>query len=563
MQITFWTVRRKMLVPALAAVAATVVATGVTATLSGRATRGLARIEDRDFPVLRFDQTMLNSLKELHLLLLNVGEAESMEGMDVPDDLHQYIAQKIQGDGPKALGNEAEAQKLQADFEDYFKAARTLAVERVQQQLKAKRAIAGVKNQLVIHGDATPEERAMRREMSGVENKYGALYDRFTAGVDKAGTDMTAALSRAKSDQWSSVVAGALILLAAAVLAGIGSWLIAKRAARPLHTLSAVALRVAEGDLTQDVQVQSNDEVGLVASSFQRMVTRLRELVGALKSAAQELAVAAEQLSDHTRAQSAMLEQQASGVAETSSTTRELEQTSSLAASRAASVLEVAKRAAEMSDAGRDSAEKSAGELQRIQASVESIIGQSSGLLDQARQVGDIVETVRDLATQSHVLSLNASIEAAKAGEAGKSFGVVAQEVRALAEQSGESASRIGKIVEDILSAVQGTRDMTARGARDMTSSLTQVRSSGESLRGDRLHRPRDQRRRPPDRLRRPAAVHRHRPDRLRHARHRQGHGGDHRQDPLARDLRPAGRRDRDPHLGGRGRVHRVTASWP
>jgi methyl-accepting chemotaxis protein len=279
------------------------------------------------------------------------------------------------------------------------------------------------------------------------------------------------------------VLAGALILLVSAVLTAVSAFLIANRASRPLRTLSAIALRVAEGDLTQEVKVESDDEVGTLARSFQRMVARLRELVGTLKVAAQELAVAAEQLSDHTRAQSAMLEMQASGVAETSSTTRELEQTSSVAASRAASVLEVARRAAEMSDAGRDSAEKSAGELQRIQASVESIIGQSSGLLDQARQVGDIVETVRDLATQSHVLSLNASIEAAKAGEAGKSFAVVAQEVRALAEQSGESAARIGKIVEDILSAVQGTRDTTERGSRDMSASLAQVRSSGESLR--------------------------------------------------------------------------------
>ncbi len=483
MQTSFWTVRRKMLIPALAAVAATVLATGVTASLSGSATRGLARIEDRYFPVLRFNQTMLNSLKELDLLLTNVGESESMDAMDVPDDLHQYIAQKIQSDGPKALGSEAEVQKLQAQFEDYFSAGRKLAVERVQAQLKTKRAIAAAKNDPHIYSNATPEERAIRANRSAVDNKYGALYDRFSAEVDKAGTDLSAAIVQAKSSQWKAVIWGALILLTSALLAGLAAWFIARRASRPLRTLSAVALRVAEGDLTQEVKVESNDEVGLLATSFQRMVGRLRELVGTLKSAAQELAVAAEQLSDHTRAQSAMLEQQASGVAETSSTTRELEQTSSVAASRAASVLEVAKRAAEMSDAGRTSAEKSAGELQRIQASVESIIGQSTGLLEQARQVGDIVETVRDLATQSHVLSLNASIEAAKAGEAGKSFGVVAQEVRALAEQSGESASRIGKIVEDILSAVQGTRDMTERGAKDMTGSLTQVRSSGESLR--------------------------------------------------------------------------------
>jgi methyl-accepting chemotaxis protein len=213
------------------------------------------------------------------------------------------------------------------------------------------------------------------------------------------------------------------------------------------------------------------------------MSGRLRELVGTLKATSQELAVAAERLSDHTRAQSALLERQAAGVAETSTTTRELEQTSSIAASRAASVLEVAKRAAEMSDQGRQSAERSAAELHRIQGSVDSIVGQSSQLLDQARQVSDIVETVKDLATQSHVLSLNASIEAARAGEAGKSFAVVAQEVRALAEQSGQSAGRIAKMVQDILTAVQSTRETTEKGSAGMSGSLDQIRASGDALR--------------------------------------------------------------------------------
>jgi methyl-accepting chemotaxis protein len=479
---SFWTVRRKMLIPALAAMGATALSTGVTLLVSEGAKGKLEDVENRSFPELRFSQTMLNSLKEAQLLLLNVGEAESMDSIDIPDDLHGYVVQKVQTDGIKALGADR-AKKLEAEFDDYYAAARTLAVKRVQAQLKAKRAIARASSDMHIYSDATPEERAIKADTSAVNNKYGDLYDRFTKEADQAGAEMTAALTEAKRVQRISIWAGAGVLLVSALLASLGAWLIAKRASRPLRTLSSIALRVAEGDLTQDVKVETKDEVGLLATSFQRMVGRLRELVGTLKTAAQELAVAAEQLSDHTRAQSAMLEQQASGVAETSSTTRELEQTSSVAASRAASVLEVAKRAAEMSDAGRDSAEKSAGELQRIQASVESIIGQSAGLLDQARQVGDIVETVRDLATQSHVLSLNASIEAAKAGEAGKSFGVVAQEVRALAEQSGESAARIGKIVEDILAAVQSTRDMTERGSKDMTGSLAQVRSSGESLR--------------------------------------------------------------------------------
>jgi len=294
---------------------------------------------------------------------------------------------------------------------------------------------------------------------------------------------VAAILSGGEGGRARALAAGAIILLAGALGAvALGYWL-ADRAAGPVRELAQAALRIAQGDLTQEVKVQAEGDVGALADAFRQMLARLREQVAILMPAAREMALAVDQLSEHTRAQSSMLEMQASAVAETSSTTRELEQTSSVAASRAASVVEVAKRAADMSDAGQVAAERSAGELGRIQGSVEGIVSQSTHLLEQTRQVGDIVETVRDLATQSHVLSLNASIEAAKAGEAGKSFAVVAQEVRALAEQSGQGAARIAKMVEDILAAVQSTRSITERGSQAMTGSLAQVRASGDSLR--------------------------------------------------------------------------------
>jgi methyl-accepting chemotaxis protein len=482
MQNAFWTVRRKMLLPTWVAAAAVFLATFVTLALSGKAARLLEKVETVDLAVLRFDQDMLDSLKVLRLQLLRVGDAEDMSLIQDPDDLKDEMLGRIHGDGARIL-NAAEAQKLEAQLEEYYGAARELAARRVAAGLKKKRIESTKTNDVHIYATSTPEERAMAAAASEVENKYGAIEKRFVDEVKRSNDNMKAAFEDTKRQQSISIWLGAIILLAAAAGAGLFAWIIAVKASRPLQTLSEVALRVAAGDLTQRVHVESGDEVGVLAQSFGRMVERLRELVGTLKSAANELALAAEQLSDHTRAQSAMLERQASGVAETSATTRELEQSSSVAARTAASVVQVARHAAEMSDQGRDAAEKSAGELQRIQASVESIVGQSAHMLEQARQVGDIVETVRDLATQSHVLSLNASIEAVKAGEAGKSFAVVAQEVRALAEQSGQSASSIGKIVEDMLAAVQGTLTITERGSQGMTGSLNQIRASGESLR--------------------------------------------------------------------------------
>ena len=473
--------RWKLLLPALVATVATILAAVVTLALSRAAVVKLKAARAKSLPTMIFNKDMHASLAQVDALLKWVGETEEYsKWMGEPEDVYFDMVDRFEKEGAAAVG-EAESKALLAELEAYWKANELDVAVRVSNRLKFKQE--RLKRPDGYHASGlTVEEQAALARTQEITNQFNALYVKFEKGATHAQEAMDKALEDAEAEQRMSLLTGALILLIGAAL-GIGvSWFVSGSTARPVRNLSRAALRVAEGDLTQQVKVESDDEVGVLARSFQQMVNRLRELVSTLKAAAEEMATAAEQLSDHTRAQSAMLERQASGVAETSSTTRQLEQSSSVAASRAAAVLEVARKAGEMSEAGRTAAEETASELTRIHGSVEGIVSHSVQLLEQTRQVGDIVETVRDLATQSHVLSLNASIEAAKAGEAGKSFAVVAQEVRALAEQSGQSAGRIGKMVEDILAAVQSTRDMTERGSQGMVGSLSRLHASRESL---------------------------------------------------------------------------------
>jgi methyl-accepting chemotaxis protein len=213
------------------------------------------------------------------------------------------------------------------------------------------------------------------------------------------------------------------------------------------------------------------------------MVERLRGLLAALRAASEDLGAAAGILDRSTGEQSRLLEQQAAFLAELGATTRELEQTSSVASHQAESVLAIARDADGYRAAGAASAGESLERVQEMSRHLSEIVGRSAGLAEQARQAGEIVESVKDIAAQSHVLSLNASIEAARAGDAGRGFGVVAQEVRALAEQSAQSAARIGKIVQDIARAVGSTVTMIEEGGRGMESGMERIRASGESLR--------------------------------------------------------------------------------
>jgi methyl-accepting chemotaxis protein len=443
--------RRKMLLPAAVAVAGTLVATGVMLVLSRQASALLDHVENQDFPTVQGVQALNSATEALARGLEEAAAAEDSLALEDLDDA--YAALLARATGPQHA-------ELRTALEAWYPLARRTTADWIHRRL----------------GDG--ELEALR----AMQAKLAAVRDRLEPETAWARAEVAAGFDDARRRQHQSVLVGVGILLAAALGAAVLAWVIAVRTERPLVALKEAALRVAAGDLSPEIAVETDDEVGALAESFRQMVRRLREIVGTLKASARDLAGAAEKLSELTRAQSGALEAQASGVTETTTTARELEQTSQMAASRAAAVLEVARRAAELGEAGQAAAHRSAEGIQRIQGSVEDIVTQSSRLLERTRQVGDIVETVRDLATQSHVLSLNASIEAARAGEAGRGFAVVAAEVRALAEQSGQSAGRIARMVQEILDAIQATLEATERSRGGMDGSLAQIRASGDSL---------------------------------------------------------------------------------
>ncbi len=471
MRLELGSVRGKMLVPAAVAIASTVVATMVTMALSRQAAIGLARVTRSDFPSLQLYQDVRRKLEELHTELLVAAMGGDQDQVGVADGGHDELIRMLRDDGPATVGMPL-AESLAAEVDAYYAVARLDALGQAAAAQRAKR------------GEARPvDDLKAAANAEAAAGLYNKLLGRIDTEAHSARELIEQRFGEVRRWQWLSVLMGALIVLGAGAASGALAWWLSGRTARPLRALAELTTRIADGDLTLEVPSYSRDEVGALADGFRRMVASLRKIVSTLQSTSEELGAAAERLGDATQAQSELLERQASGVAETTSTTRELEQTAALAAGRAAAALEVARRAAEMSDGGRGSAERSAEELKRIQESIQAIVGQSGQLLERARQVDDIVATVRDLADQSHVLSLNASIEAARAGDAGRGFAVVAQEVRALAEKSGKGAGRIAGMVQEIMSAVNATRELTSRGSDAMAGSLDQIRASGESLR--------------------------------------------------------------------------------
>ncbi|NKE73443.1 HAMP domain-containing methyl-accepting chemotaxis protein [Candidatus Manganitrophus noduliformans] len=208
-----------------------------------------------------------------------------------------------------------------------------------------------------------------------------------------------------------------------------------------------------------------------------RSITRqLREAIAQLSSSSAEILAMTTQVA-------AGAAETATAISETTTTVEEVKQTAQVASQKAKYVSETAQKASQSSQTGRRSVEGSIEGMGRIREQTESIAESIVRLSEQSQAIGEIIATVSDLAEQSNLLAVNASIEAAKAGEQGKGFAVVAQEVRSLAEQSKQATAQIRTILSDIQKATSGAVMATEQGSKAVEAGVAQSTEAGESIR--------------------------------------------------------------------------------
>ena len=171
-----------------------------------------------------------------------------------------------------------------------------------------------------------------------------------------------------------------------------------------------------------------------------------------------------------------------SAVAETTTTVEELRQAAKVSSEKAKKVSLTARQALEISESGKKATQDTIGRMQLIKEQMESIGETVVRLSDHSRAIEEIIQSVQDIADQSNLLAVNASIEAAKAGEQGKGFAVVAQEVRSLAEQSKDATNQVRTILNDIQKAISGAVMATELGAKAVEAGLRQSQTAGDSI---------------------------------------------------------------------------------
>jgi methyl-accepting chemotaxis protein len=281
--------------------------------------------------------------------------------------------------------------------------------------------------------------------------------------------------AQARSLQLISTLLALLVGIVAAVI-------ITRQITRPLRETLAVVERIASGDLSHNIQVTRRDELGVLQQGIQRMGTTLRELISGIRDGVTQIAAAAEELS-------AVTEQTSAGV---NSQKIETDQVATAMHEMTATVQEVARNAEQASQAasaadgearaGDKVVAEAIAQIERLAAEVARSTDAMTHLQQESNKIGSVMDVIKAVAEQTNLLALNAAIEAARAGEAGRGFAVVADEVRGLAQRTQKSTEEIEGLVAGLQN---GTQQVAAvmNNSRNLTdSSVELTRKAGVSL---------------------------------------------------------------------------------
>ncbi len=253
-----------------------------------------------------------------------------------------------------------------------------------------------------------------------------------------------------------------------------------ERMTQSLRAMAAAAAQIASGDLRSALKPQSPDDI--VGNAFARMSDDLRAQIGALAEGANVLGASASEIVASTNQLAASASESAAAVSEATTTVEEVRQTAQVANQKARLVSDSTHKAAQIAQTGRKAADDVVAGMNRIREQMEEIAASMVRLSEQSHAIGQIIATVEDLAAQSNLLAVNASIEAAKAGEHGKGFGVVAQEVKSLAEQSRQATSHVRAILGDIQKATSAAVMATEEGSKAVAAGTGQTEKAGDSI---------------------------------------------------------------------------------
>ena len=285
------------------------------------------------------------------------------------------------------------------------------------------------------------------------------------------------------SKQSNQAVWSLLIVMLIGLLISIVLGIIISRAITiPLAKGIKLAEAVAQGDLTVSIDINQKDETGQLANALKAMVEKLKNITSEIKNGVNVLGTSAAEILSTVTEISTGASETATSVSETTTTVEEVRQTAMISSQKAQALLESSQNAADSVEKGRASINEVIASMKKIDNQMSVISDTVLKLSEQNRTIGEITSSVSDIADQSNLLAVNAAIEAAKAGEHGRGFTVVAREIRSLADQSKKATIQVKEILNEINKSVNQAVGVTEQGSRTVNEGRILVAQSGEVI---------------------------------------------------------------------------------